>query len=232
MHIFPQFSCLCVCVCLSTDVWVCVCVWEHVIWVQWYTHTPCVGALCMQSDGVWARARTKLCAGGLSLRLKSALLSNLSGQGLLSSPQPWLLTPNQTHGCRGASPPRGLESGEKLRYEMSLNADGPIETRTLWSHKNESYGQTAHLLEWPSFWWSVLVSSDFYGAGNSCLYIHGVYGQYNRAIPHNRIIRIMRPCSVIPPVGRVFTAWLTFLNKSSCWVYSQELITCQLCLTY
>lgn len=95
------------------------------------------------------------------------------------------------------------ERGRKIVPWDRRGADGPIETRSLWSHKSESYGQTVHLLEWPSFWWSALVSGDFYCPGNGCLYIHGVYGQYSHVIPHNHIIRIMRPCSIIPLVGRV-----------------------------
>ncbi len=118
---------MCVCACLPTDVCVCVCVcvrvsvsvWEHVIWVHSYTdthtdthtHMPCVGALCFQSDGVWAGARTKLCTGGLSLQLKSAPWSKPSplraGQSppppasLLFSPQPWLLTETVPPRTRG-----------------------------------------------------------------------------------------------------------------------------------
>lgn len=95
------------------------------------------------------------------------------------------------------------ERGREIVLRDRRDADGPVETRSLWSHKNERYGQTVHLLEWPSFWWSALVSGDFYCPGNGCLYIHGVYGQYNHVIPHNHIIRIMWPCSVIPPVGWV-----------------------------
>lgn len=86
----------CVCVCLFTNRCLCVSVsvWEHVIWVHWYTdtrtHMPCVGTLCLQSDGVWAGARTKLCTGGLSLQLKSAPWSKPSplraGQSPPNSP--------------------------------------------------------------------------------------------------------------------------------------------------
>lgn len=43
--------------------------------------------------------------------------------------------------------------------------------------KRKGYGQTVHPLEWPSVWWSALVSRAFYCPGNGCLYIHSIYGQ-------------------------------------------------------
>lgn len=209
------FACVCVCACLPTDVCVCVSgsVWEHVIWVHWYTrtHMPCVGTLCLQSDGVWAGARTKLCTGGLSLQLKSAPWSKPSPLRAGHSP-PSILSPTLTLDSKpDARPPchhghtawHFGERGWEIVLRDRRDADGPVETRSLWSHKNERYGQTVHLLEWPSFWWSALVSGDFYCPGNGCLYIHGVYGQYNHVIPHNHIIRIMWPWSVIPLVGWV-----------------------------
>lgn len=125
---------LTVCACLPTDVCVCVCVsgsvWEHVVWVHWYTrtHMPCVGTLCLQSDGVWAGARTKLCTGGLSLQLKSApwskpspLRAGHSSPSPLSSPQPWLLTPSQTLSHRATTdtrPGTSEKQGERSYCEI------------------------------------------------------------------------------------------------------------------